>query len=96
MALNGVLVENVSWDKVDSTTRWKQYLRHFYILLLSNQRRANKKEAMELDNEIESRLTAAQNTLTIQASERREGGREGGRERGREGGNEKRVIKDVA
>lgn len=35
-------------------------------MLLSNQRKANKKEAMELDNEIESRLSAAQTTLHIQ------------------------------
>ena len=32
----------------------------------SNQRKANKKEAMELDDEIESRLSAAQTTLHIQ------------------------------
>lgn len=35
----------------------------------SNQRKANKKEAMELDNEIESRLSAAQTTLTIQVGQ---------------------------
>lgn len=38
----------------------------FIYVFLSNQRRANKKEAMELDNEIESRLSAAQTTLNIQ------------------------------
>lgn len=39
-----------------------------WSLLLSNQRRANKKEALELDNEIENRLSAAQTTLHIQVS----------------------------
>ncbi len=38
----------------------------FIIIFASNQRRANKREAMELDDEIESRLSAAQTTLNIQ------------------------------
>ena len=36
------------------------------VLCVSNQRRATKREAVELDNEIESQLNAAQTTLHIQ------------------------------